>query len=165
MTVLRHMLSILLLPATVTILVPSLLYSGRAAWPAPIQIASTIAGVAALGVGLALFVSTVSMFARKGRGTLAPWDPPKRLVVAGVYRHVRNPMISGVLFVLLGEALVFRSTELLVWFLTFFAVNAVYIPAFEERGLERRFGDEYCEYKRNVPRWVPRLSPWNPGEA
>ena len=65
--------------------------------------------------GFALWVWTVRLFARIGRGTLAPWDPTERLVVEGPYAHVRNPMITGVLAVLLGEALIFGSTAIAIW--------------------------------------------------
>src|SRR5215470_14577043 len=88
--------------------------------------------------------------------------PTQKLVVRGVYRFVRNPMISGVLSILLGEAALFASPALLWWFVVAAAVNIVYIPLSEERGLERRFGDDYLAYKRNVPRWIPRLKPWIP---
>jgi protein-S-isoprenylcysteine O-methyltransferase Ste14 len=84
-------------------------------------------------------------------------------VIQGVYRHVRNPMISGVFFVILGEAILTVSLPLFGWFLIFVAVNAVYIPLVEEPGLVKRFGDDYLTYKKNVPRWIPRLRAW-PGE-
>ena len=71
---------------------------------------------------------TIALVHRVGRGTLAPWNPTARLVVLGVYRHVRNPMISGVLCILLGEAALFGSRALLAWFAIFAAVNAIYIP-------------------------------------
>jgi protein-S-isoprenylcysteine O-methyltransferase Ste14 len=83
-------------------------------------------------------------------------------VVAGVYRHVRNPMISGVVLILLGETLIFRSLGLVEWALIFFAINLIYIPLLEEPMLEGRFGDEYRQYKRHVPRWVPRRTAWTP---
>jgi hypothetical protein len=76
-----------------------------------------------------------------------------------------NPMISGVLLVLAGERFVLRSRPHLLWACTFFAINAVYIPLLEEPGLERRFGDRYREYRRHVPRLLPRLTPWAPGRA
>jgi protein-S-isoprenylcysteine O-methyltransferase Ste14 len=91
---------------------------------------------------------------------LAPWDATEKLVVVGPYRHVRNPMISGIFFILLGEVLMFGSVPLLVWFLVFVLGNATYIPLSEERGLARRFGEEYIRYKRHMPRWIPRLRPW-----
>jgi protein-S-isoprenylcysteine O-methyltransferase Ste14 len=111
----------------------------------------------ALG-GFALWAWTVRLFASVGRGTLAPWDPTRNLVAVGPYRHVRNPMISGVLGVLTGEALAFGSVSLVVWAAAFLAVNHVYFLAVEEPGLRRRFGAAYEEYRRSVPRWIPRGS-------
>jgi protein-S-isoprenylcysteine O-methyltransferase Ste14 len=105
-------------------------------------------------------LATIRLFASAGRGTLAPWDPTTRLIVRGPYRHVRNPMISGVLFILVGEAALAASLRLLVWFGAVFALNGVYIPLVEERGLEARFGEEYGTYKAHVPRWLPRIRPW-----
>ena len=92
-----------------------------------------------------------------GKGTLAPWNPTQTLVVQGGYRHIRNPMISGVMFILLGESVVAASVPLLIWFAIFVAVNVVYILMMEEPGLMKRFGEEYLAYKRNVPRWGPRV--------
>ncbi len=97
-----------------------------------------------------------------GNGTPAPWDPPKKLVIRGPYRHVRNPMITGALLILLAEALLFQSWPLSVWMAVFFIGNTVYFRFIEEKGLEKRFGDDYRKYKARVPRWVPRLQPWNP---
>ena len=160
MTVLRHILSILLLPATVTLAVPYVILSSRP-FP-PLSLAAAILGALVIGCGLALVLMTIRQFATVGRGTLAPWDPPRHLVVAGIYRHVRNPMISGVILILLGEALVFRSIGLLQWALGFLVINVIYIPLLEEPMLEGRFGDEYRQYKRHVPRWVPRRTAWMP---
>ena len=145
---------------TVAIVVPGLILwrtgAGLARWP------PATLGAALLGIGLALVTWTVSLFARIGKGTLAPWDPTSRLVVVGPYRHVRNPMISGVLTILLGEAALFGSLPLLVWFGAVFAMNAVYFPLVEEPGLRERFGEDYDAYRANVPRWLPRLRPWEP---
>jgi protein-S-isoprenylcysteine O-methyltransferase Ste14 len=90
----------------------------------------------------------------------APWAPPEKLVVLGPYRHVRNPMNSGMLLILGAEALLIGSWQLAVWMGVFFAVCAVYFPCYEEPGLERRFGAAYRQYRANVPRWIPRLRPW-----
>jgi protein-S-isoprenylcysteine O-methyltransferase Ste14 len=117
-------------------------------------------GVAFIALGLVLMVATIRLFVTVGKGTLAPWNPTQRLVVQGVYRHVRNPMISGVFFVLLGEAALAASLPLFVWFAVFVLGNAVYIPLAEEPGLVKRFGDDYLAYKQNVPRWIPRLRGW-----
>ena len=111
------------------------------------------------GVGVALMSATIPRFDEEGGGSLAPWDPTTRLVISGPYRYVRNPMISGVLFNLAGEALLFSSLALAVWFVAFFLTNAVYIPFFEEPGLVERFGEDYRRYQREVPRWIPRYPP------
>lgn len=160
MSVWRHLRAIGLLPFVVTVVVPGLVLwqSGAdlAAWPL------VFLGVVLTALGLGLVTWTVALFARVGRGTLAPWDPTSRLVVVGPYRHVRNPMISGVLAILLGEAALFASVTLLLWFAAVFAANAVYFPLVEEPGLRKRFGAEYDAYRANVPRWLPRFRPWEP---
>lgn len=163
----KHVRAIVVLPGVVTVVVPSILLyltcgdtwgiGDRAPWA---RMVLGAVGAVFAGAGLLLFVATNRMFAAIGRGTLAPWDPTNRLVVEGVYRRVRNPMISGVAAVLLGESLMAASGPLAAWFALFVAVNAVYIPFFEEPGLLKRFGAEYEEYRRCVPRWIPRLTPW-----
>jgi protein-S-isoprenylcysteine O-methyltransferase Ste14 len=129
----------------------------------------SVLGGALICLGLLLLVATIRLFVTVGKGTLAPWNPPRRLVIRGIYRHVRNPMIAGVFIILLGEAVLAASLPLLGWFAVFVIVNAVYISLFEEPGLVRRFGDNYLAYQQNVPRWIPRLRPWEPhapgGEA
>ena len=165
---LRHLASVFLLPTMVTVVIPATLLAGDLdrQWVRTVNsgggVVRTTLGVAFVALGLVLVISTVIYFGRLGKGTLAPWDPPRRLVVAGVYRHVRNPMSSGVVLILVGECVVFASRGLVVWALTFVVINAVYIPTVEEPGLARRFGADYLEYKRNVPRWVPRAQPWIP---
>ena len=160
--------AIVLLPGAMTVLLPAVLIYAQGGpvigfgLAAPLAALVVLAGAALLIVGLWLFHRAVALFASVGRGTLAPWDPTRRLVAMGPYRHVRNPMITGVLSVLLGEALVLGSVSILVAAAIFFAVNATYIPLVEERGLIERFGHDYLEYKRNVPRWIPRLRPWDP---
>ena len=166
--ILRHLLAVALLPFTVTVLVPAWLArrDGISVGPGsgPGEIAAQAAGAVLIGIGVALFVATLRRFAGEGQGTLAPWDPPRRLVVRGPYRYVRNPMISGVLMVLAGEALVLLSRAHFMWALVFFVINALYIPLLEEPMLAMRFGESYNEYCRHVPRLVPRLRPWEQGE-
>ena len=111
--------------------------------------------------GLGLAVWTVKLFVNFGDGTPAPWDPPKKLVIRGPYRHVRNPMITGAVLMLLAEAMLFQSWPISLWMVIFFMGNAIYFPLVEEKGLEKRFGDSYRKYKAHVPRWIPRLRPWN----
>jgi protein-S-isoprenylcysteine O-methyltransferase Ste14 len=154
----RHLRAILLLPGTVTVVIPALFVW---AWGANLGWWTAIGAVVIAG-GLALFVWTVSLFGSVGRGTLAPWDPTRRLVIKGPYRYVRNPMITAVLTILLGEAALVGSWAILIWAAVFFLMNAVYFSLSEEPGLRRRFGPEYDAYRRNVPRWIPRLRPWSP---
>ena len=157
MTALRQAGAVVLLPAVVTIVVPALIVSwtgdARFWW-------GSAFGLALLAVGLVLVVWTIRLFSTVGDGTLAPWDPTRKLVVLGPYRHVRNPMISGVAFVLAGEAVLVVSPPLALWFAAVVVVNAVYLPLVEEPGLRRRFGEDYEVYAANVPRWLPRPRPW-----
>jgi protein-S-isoprenylcysteine O-methyltransferase Ste14 len=117
---LRHLLAIGLLPFVVTVVVPAYIIRTsttlNAGWdlPSPLGLLPTLLGCALVGLGVLLVYKTVIFFATVGEGTLAPWDPPRRLVVRGPYRHVRNPMISGVLSILLGEAILLGSVPLLV---------------------------------------------------
>jgi protein-S-isoprenylcysteine O-methyltransferase Ste14 len=157
----RHAAAVLLLPVVVTLAVPALIV-----WRTDASIGwRGLIGLPLIALGLLLIVRTIALFVSVGRGTLAPWDPTTRLVVRGPYRYVRNPMISGVLFVLLGEAALFGSLALLLWFALVVAVNAVYMPLVEEPGLQRRFGKEYERYRAHVPRWIPRVRPWNDQES
>ena len=163
---LRHLAAITVLPFTVTVLVPLWiardcgvrLTVGGAAGSTALQ----VVGIALLIVGLSLFLSSLWHFATEGKGTLAPWDPPREFVAGGPYRFVRNPMISGVCFVLFGEARVLLSRPHAVWAACFVILNLVFIPLVEEPQLERRFGDSYREYRSHVRRFIPRLRPWSP---
>ena len=164
--ILRQLFAIALLPFTVTVLVP-LWLARRYGIALGIgsgltQVLPQVGGLCLLAVGGLLFFASVRRFVTEGRGTLAPWDPPRYLVVRGPYHYVRNPMISGVVFVLFGEALSLLSRPHLTWALLVLAVNSVYIPLLEEPGLAKRFGEGYREYCRHVPRLVPHLRPWEP---
>jgi protein-S-isoprenylcysteine O-methyltransferase Ste14 len=158
---LRHLLSVTILPFTVTVIIPTWLSRGaRAPLGAPRPL-TLVLGAACTVIGMMLFASSLARFFTEGEGTLAPWDPPRRLVVRGPYRYVRNPMISGVVFILLAESLLLDSRSHFTWALLFAGVNLVVIPLIEEPGLRARFGAEYDEYCRHVPRLIPRLRPWN----
>jgi protein-S-isoprenylcysteine O-methyltransferase Ste14 len=162
--------AIIVLPGTVLVFVPAIIlavadnsnFSHQLATPD--RILFWLAFFPA-GAGLGLAVWTVRLFMKFGNGTPAPWAPPKKLVIRGPYRHVRNPMITGVLLMLLAEAMLFQSWPLALWMGVFFMGNAIYFPLVEEKGLEKRFADDYRSYKANVPRWIPRLRPWIPGKA
>ena len=162
----RHLLSILLLPFLVVVGVPYWLLTGFAASDTRWDDSSLIAwlsrpvGAVLIILGLALFGWCVSLFARVGQGTLAPWDPTRHLVAVGPYRFVRNPMIGGVALVLFGEALLWGSWALSIWACVFVCINHVYFVFLEEPGLQVRFGENYRVYKMHVPRWIPRPRPW-----
>jgi len=102
----------------------------------------------------------VSLLVEYGNGTPAPWDPPQRLVVRGLYRHVRNPLVESVFCVLLGESVLFGSLPLFLWFLFFASANLIYTPLIEEPELLRRFGNPWRTYMQNVPRWIPGRHAW-----
>jgi protein-S-isoprenylcysteine O-methyltransferase Ste14 len=159
---LRHILAILLLPTMVTIVIPRWILMAFASrdsrWPADgwSWIPRTSGGLLIVA-GLALVTWCVSLFVRVGKGTLAPWDPTTNLVAVGPYRYTRNPMITGVCTILIGEAVLFGSWHVAAWALTVIVLNHAHFLLVEEPGLERRFGDSYLEYKRAVPRWIPRL--------
>jgi protein-S-isoprenylcysteine O-methyltransferase Ste14 len=110
--------------------------------------------------GVILLTICIRMFSRIGKGTLAPWAPTQNLVVSGLYRRTRNPMIFGVLIVLLGESILFSSFSIFIWFILALIINHIYFIKSEEPGLLARFGDEFRIYMENVPRWIPRRTPW-----
>ena len=164
----RHLRAIALLPGMVLLVIPALLTRASGGvnpgWglPLPWSVATTAAGAVLVVTGLSLMARTIGLIGAVGRGTLAPWDPTQRLVVRGPYRHVRNPMITGVLCVLLGEAVLLGSILILAWFACFAILNMTFIPLAEEPDLLRRFGEDYRIYRENVPRWIPRRTPWRP---
>ena len=108
-------------------------------------------------VGIAVVAWCATGFVRKGRGTPVPLDPPKELVVGGLYRYVRNPMYAGVLLIQVGNILWFGSlAQVIYWFFLFIGFN-LFIWANEEPYLRKTFGDAYVQYTWKVPRWIPRL--------
>ncbi len=107
-------------------------------------------------LGSAVSLSCVRDFVVRGRGTPAPVDPPKELVVAGLYRYVRNPMYWGGVVILLGHFLWFGATVLLLYAVLVFAGFHLFVVLYEEPALARRFGASYAAYRARVPRWLPR---------
>ena len=165
----RHLMSILLFPVTVTLVVPALIVipaDVRAPHLGAVPTVGLITvGCLLIAAGLALMIWTNVLFDRVGEGTLGlgkVMGEPVHLVVRGPYRHVRNPMITGVLCILLGEAAITVSGSLLLWFAIFLTFQATAIRFWEEPHLTDRYGSEYVDYRRNVPRWIPRISAWDP---
>jgi protein-S-isoprenylcysteine O-methyltransferase Ste14 len=114
-----------------------------------------VAGLLCIGVGAALLGACIFEFARSGRGTLAPVDPPRALVVRGLYRYVRNPMYLSVTMIVLGEFLLTRSLALLVYWIIWFAAANLFVIGYEEPTLRRQFGASYERYTKQVGRWLP----------
>jgi protein-S-isoprenylcysteine O-methyltransferase Ste14 len=115
-----------------------------------------LVGLGAIGIGVALLGTCIWEFGRRGRGTLAPVDPPRELVVQGLYRYVRNPMYLSVTVIVLGEALLVGSRRLVVYWLIWFVAANLFVIGYEEPTLRRRFGSAYDRYCATVGRWLPR---------
>jgi len=166
--ILRQIVSVAVLPFTVTVLIPIWLARQNGIVPAagasPEALLAQAAGLVLFAIGALLFAASLQRLISDGRGTLATWDPPRQLVVTGPYRYVRNPMISGVIFVLFSEALLLLSWPHAGWALIFLGLNAVHIPLIEEPMLAAKFGESYREYCRHVPRLLQRRRPWGPGQ-
>ena len=112
--------------------------------------------VPVIAAGAALYLWCVWNFASVGRGTPGLWDAPRRVVVAGPYRWVRNPIYIAALLVVLGEAWLFMSLPVLAYAGAMAVFFHLFVTGYEERKLSRRFGASYLEYRRRVPRWIPR---------
>jgi protein-S-isoprenylcysteine O-methyltransferase Ste14 len=148
-----------ILPVTVLIIIPLLIEKN-------ITVTSTLAaagGIIIICGGLYIMARTIYAIIKIGKGTLAPWSPTKKLVISGMYRYTRNPMIMGVLTVLFGESLAILSLNIFIWAVIFFIVNTGWFILYEEPDLEKKFGEEYLEFKNNVPRWIPGAKPFKPG--
>ncbi len=119
-----------------------------------------VIGLAVVVAGLAALIACFVRFVREGRGTPAPVAPTQELVVGGLYRWVRNPMYLAVGAVILGQALIFTSVGLLVWFGIFALAVVSFVMAYEQPTLRETYGASYDAYCRAVPAWWPRLTPW-----
>jgi protein-S-isoprenylcysteine O-methyltransferase Ste14 len=143
------------LPGTVAAIIPHLLV--ESSLRAPVSLGTwRWLGIAPLAAGIGIYASTAWFFAVHGRGTPAPWDPPRRLVHSGPYGWVRNPMYLGVLLCVLGQALLRESAGLFAYLVLLFAAFHVRVLVYEEPVLRRTFGAAFSSYTRRVPRWLPR---------
>jgi protein-S-isoprenylcysteine O-methyltransferase Ste14 len=115
-----------------------------------------------IGAGLAVLLPAFVRFVVEGIGTPAPVAPPERLVVGGPYRYVRNPMYLAVAALIFGQALLLGQTDLVLYGAAFCVTVAAFVHGYEEPALSRRFGTEYEDYRRAVPAWLPRRTPWEP---
>lgn len=149
-------------PGVTGVLVPWWITRWRVGTPAPWWDPLRPIGVAAGALGAVVLLRAFVRFVVEGRGTPAPVAPAERLVVGGAYRHVRNPMYLAVLAVIVGQALALGQPPLLAWAAAFWLATSAFVLGYEEPALRRRFGAEYEAYRRAVPRWLPRLRPWEP---
>ena len=158
--VLRSLFFLVLFPGTVTGYFPFLILqaTGRLQIPGPSP--SSIFAVTLAVAGMAVLLKCVWDFFAAGKGTLAPLDPPKHLVVSGVYRFTRNPMYNGVLAVLIGEAWLFTSILLFGYAFIVLVLVHLFVVLYEEPALEANFGKAYQVYRRAVPRWGFTVHPF-----
>jgi protein-S-isoprenylcysteine O-methyltransferase Ste14 len=151
---LRSILWTILLPGFVAAYVPWRFFGFE---PGTIDVSRPWSGlgVVCLAFGAALLAACIVEFARSGRGTLSPVDPPRLLVVHGLYRYVRNPMYLSVSLVVLGEALASGSAALGIYWAIWFAAVNLFVIAYEEPALRQKFGASYDDYAQRVNRWIP----------
>ena len=149
-------------PGAVAALVPWLLTGWRAAAWVRGWLPLRIVGGLLIALGLAILVGAFARFVVEGRGTPLPVAAPDRLVVGGIYRHVRNPMYAGLVWIVAGQGLLLGQVVLLAYALVVLGVTAAFVQWYEEPELARRFGAQFAAYRRAVPGWWPRWRPWSP---
>jgi protein-S-isoprenylcysteine O-methyltransferase Ste14 len=147
-------------PAMVAGLIPWLITHWEF-WPPFLAVEATrLAGVAFIIAGVPGLLDSFARFALEGLGTPAPIAPTRNLVVSGLYRYVRNPMYVAVVAVILGQAVLFADWRLLGYGALIWLAFHIFVLAYEEPTLRQSYGAEYESYRANVPRWLPRLTPW-----
>jgi protein-S-isoprenylcysteine O-methyltransferase Ste14 len=152
--ILKTLLFTIVAPGSVTVLFPYWILGRR---PNLVLHALGMFGIILVAVGAAIYLRCAWEFAYRGLGTPAPIDPPKVLVSRGLHRFVRNPMYVGVLTVVLGEAALFHSRDLLIYGAIVALAFHLFVVLYEEPTLRRQFGEAYEEYCRTVRRWMPRF--------
>lgn len=158
----KNFLFTILVPGTFGVYVPMMI-AGRIGAQARGVGLFWLLGFALLAVGSLIYLVCLVEFATRGRGTPAPIDPPRVLIVTGLYRHVRNPMYLGVLCVVFGWAALTRSLALVLYAFVLWGAFQLFITLYEEPTLRRLFGDAYRQYCAQVGRWLPRRAGNRPG--
>lgn len=156
---LRAVVVLVLIPGTVTLYIPARILEAGGRRAAPDLSIASMPGACLVLLGAFVLLRCVWDFFAAGRGTLAPFDPPRDLVVRGLYRVTRNPMYNGVIAMLAGEAWLFRSVPLLQYALLMLVIFHVVVVTYEEPMLTAQFGESYRAYRRAVPRWGFTLRP------
>src|SRR5215831_10829481 len=152
--IVNTLLFTIFVPGTVAILIPRWLVGG---FPRPQSGVLTWVGALAFVIGAAIYFRCAWEFAARGLGTPAPIAPTKFLVTTGLHRYVRNPMYIGVALAILGEAALFRSMHVAQYAAIMLLVAHVFVVFYEEPTLHRQFGESYEQYRKAVPRWIPRV--------
>lgn len=147
----RALLAVLVLPGIFAGILPWLIASGD-----PWRGEGHDLGTVVLGAGIGIVILCVRDFLMIGRGTLAPWDPPKNLVIVGLYKHVRNPMYVGVLTIILGTAICTGSPAVFVYGILVAIIFHLRVVLYEEPRLAAQFAEDWARYSREVSRWLPR---------
>ena len=147
-------------PGTVGVLVPWWISRWHIAQPWHGFYSLRLVGTVLIVYGGGVLLDSFARFAIQGLGTPAPVMPTKHLVVTGLYRYVRNPMYVAVVSMVLGQGLLLGNLHLLVYGFGAWLVAFLFVVTYEEPTLRRSFDTEYETYRANVPRWIPRLTPW-----
>ena len=119
-----------------------------------------VLGVVLIAAGAWLLLDSFARFALQGLGTPAPVAPPSRLVVGGWYRYVRNPIYVALVAMIIGQGLLFGSVRALIYGVVVWLCCDLFVRFYEEPALHRRFGRDYDVFREHVPRWIPRVRPW-----
>ena len=159
------LLFLVLAPGVVAGVNPWLITGWNAHEPVAPWLAFRVVGWILIAVGALALLQAFARFVVEGLGTPAPVAPTDRLVVGGLYRYVRNPMYLAVGSIIVGQALVLGRLVLLLYAAAFFATVAAFVHWYEEPTLRRQFGAEYDAYRKAVPRWWPRIRPWQAGNG
>src|SRR5215813_10341818 len=157
MLLLRSIFFTFLLPGTVTVIIPWWILSSNDTNFSPHVQWVRYLGLPLIVIGVAGLLWCIWQFFSEGRGTLAPVDAPKHLVVRGLYRYVRNPMYVSVATILIGEVILFMSTAIIIETGVFMVLVYLFVVYYEEPTLRRQFGESYERYTHRVGRWIPRL--------
>jgi protein-S-isoprenylcysteine O-methyltransferase Ste14 len=155
----RALIAFIALPGVAALIVPPLI-----AYFDPWKGYHWAAGIPVMCLGAFILLWCVRDFFVSGKGTLAPWDPPRNLVVVGLYRFVRNPMYVGVLLLLFGWCLYFRSPVLFLYTAILAIGFHIRVIRNEEPWLKEQFGSQWEVYRHEVSRWLPRITPWKNGD-
>jgi len=151
----KNLLFTLVVPGFVVGWAPLRWFERRAQWPEALGWRHG-AGAALFVLGAVIYLHCLWLFATRGQGTPAPFDPPKKLVWRGLYKWVRNPMYLGIIALVAGEAVFLRSGHIVVYLICLVCAVQLFVVGYEERALRHQFGAMYEDYRRSVPRWLPR---------